>query len=631
VNPGDNQPARRTFVPRPSAVLVMLAVFLIAACGGLAALSARFAPGSEPTERPIPAVLGLLGLATVFYLAAIPTALRVAEGRRLLGIILLASLLMRAAALCSWPIQEIDLYRYLWDGAVVLEGVSPYRYSPEQVLSAAPDGELPHDLKRLVELREGYPALGTILSRIHYGELPTIYPPTSQAVFAAAVFVTPSEANAFTCVVVIKTVLVLFDLATVLLVVALLRLAGKHIGWSVAYAWCPLVIKEFANSGHLDSVAMMLSVLALYLALRPLARGTSEETSGGWRLTGAEGGPSRSGGRLGSAKPQLAGCAGAPLRSGPASRRWHEPAAALVLALAVGAKIYPVVLLPVFFWVWRRTAGWRLATTACLVFLFATAALLWPMLPATTPEATATADPPPADGIHPPPSVDGALPRPPTDMADVAPQDPSAGLRAFLRRWEMNDFLFMLVVENLRSSADVEPRYRPWFSVVPESWRTAVLSGPSRWLSVDRWETAFLVARFATAAAFAVIALWLVWAARRSDDPAAWLRVAFLTLAWFWLLSPTQNPWYWTWALPLVGFARGRSWLFLSGLVMIYYLRFWLNYHWPEPPVLGTRYAGAEFFDFVVVWIEYGPWLAALGAFSLLGGNKKSRTGAAAA
>ena len=87
-------------------------------------------------------------------------------------------------------------------------------------------------------------------------------------------------------------------------------------------------------------------------------------------------------------------------------------------------------------------------------------------------------------------------------------------------------------------------------------------------------------------------------------------RVATLTVAWFWLLQPTANPWYWTWALPLLPFARNRAWFALSGLAFLYYLRFWLTYHFPDTPVLGTRYTGPTFFDYVVTWLEFAPWFA---------------------
>ena len=82
----------------------------------------------------------------------------------------------------------------------------------------------------------------------------------------------------------------------------------------------------------------------------------------------------------------------------------------------------------------------------------------------------------------------------------------------------------------------------------------------------------------------------------------------FLTLAWFWLLSPTLNPWYWIWALPFVPFARGRAWLAMGGLVLMYYLRFWFRHHYPDETVFFTCYRGVAFHDFVVVWLEFAPW-----------------------
>lgn len=555
MSPQDTRTTEPSRAISPLATLITLAVVLTCAYAALAALSFRFAPGSEPTERPIPALLGLFGITFLCYLIAIRVALKVTVGTRLMAAILLTSIVIRAVSLVSWPVLEIDIYRYIWDGAVTLEGTSPYRYSPEQVLSGRPHAHLPEDLRRLVELRDARAALDAILSRIHYSELPTIYPPVSQAVFALAVLVTPAKAGVFGHVLVMKGMLVLFDLATVLVVIGLLRLAGKHIGWAIAYGWCPLVIKEVANTGHLDSLAVLLTTLALYFAVQPLAC----EVRG---------------------------------RSG----RVQMAVAAVLLALAVGAKLYAVVLAPLFVLIWIRTRGWGPATVATSVFLATTALILWPMLPGLGPHDAGKL------------TAVGARPPVPVDTAALKPQDPSAGLKAFLRRWEMNDFLFLLVVENLKPTADLEPSRRAWFSIVPEDWKA-----PLRWvlssrLAMSDSEAAFVLARITTGAVFVLIGGLLLWNASGSDDPAVWLRVAFLTLAWLWLLSPTQNPWYWTWALPLVMFARSRAWLAASGLVMIYYLRFWLIYHWPEPPVLGTPYPGAAFFDFVVTWIEFGPW-----------------------
>ena len=51
----------------------------------------------------------------------------------------------------------------------------------------------------------------------------------------------------FKRLVVMKACFLLFDLATLAVVVGLLRLVGQHVGWSIVYAWCPLVIVEFAG------------------------------------------------------------------------------------------------------------------------------------------------------------------------------------------------------------------------------------------------------------------------------------------------------------------------------------------------------------------------------------------------
>jgi hypothetical protein len=191
-------------------------------------------------------------------------------------------------------------------------------------------------------------------------------------------------------------------------------------------------------------------------------------------------------------------------------------------------------------------------------------------------------------------------------MAENEGVDPSVGLVTFIRRWEMNDLLFRVVMENL-TPGDLPPR--AWFLVVPDIGRSWTCNLVVRCCRVEPWEAPFLASRVITGVAFFVVALALAWSASRGDVEK-WLRAGFLTLAWFWFLSPTQNPWYWTWALPLLPFARGRAWLAVSGLALAYYLRFWLQYHWPQTPVPGTFYPGELCFDFIVTWLEFAPLLA---------------------
>ena len=216
------------------------------------------------------AILGLFAVAFVCYLLAIRAALVAEQGRCLIVLIATAAVIFRLTLLFSNPIEEVDLYRYLWDGQATIAGVSPFRYSPQQILRTDSDEEPPADLARLITVKQTVSAMPEILDRVHYGELPTIYPPTSQAIFAVATLCTPPSASVTVRLIVMKAWFVLFDLATIPLVIWLLRWIGKPIGWVVAYAWCPLLIKEVANSGHLDALAVFLSTAAFYLACRAM-------------------------------------------------------------------------------------------------------------------------------------------------------------------------------------------------------------------------------------------------------------------------------------------------------------------------------------------------------------------------
>ena len=102
-------------------------------------------------------------------------------------------------------------------------------------------------------------------------------------------------------------------------------------------------------------------------------------------------------------------------------------------------------------------------------------------------------------------------------------------------------------------------------------------------------------------------------------------RFLFWTLvrAWAWLSSSAQSPWYVLWFLPLMPFARCRSWFLVPCLALLYYLRFWLIYQATSTAPTGECPA----FDFGWVWLEHGLVLAALAAESWLRGPGGSNTG----
>jgi hypothetical protein len=361
---------------------------------GLTVLMAIISLASKPFEygsqfdRPIIAVTLLLIAATLLAYFALRSALTLERsGKRLLFTIVCFGISLRAIGLFTTPILEIDYYRYIWDGKVAAAGVSPYSYSPTQILRAHPQGEQPY--QQAVELSNRSESNFEILQRIHFEDYRTIYPPVSQFVFASAMKWFPHTASVESHVCAIRAVMVLFDLLTMWLICLILKRQQYHRGWLIAYAWNPLVIKEISNSGHLDAIVGFSIVATAYLLVR-------------WMRLERP--------RANSALPLAGGIA---------------------LGLGVGAKIFPVVLFPALLFTIGRVQ-WSKAMLFAAAFVATSATCLWPMYDATTNRAQAFRTTPTSDAASP--------------SDDVSKE----GLSSFLWQWRMNDVIFSGIYLNLK-------------------------------------------------------------------------------------------------------------------------------------------------------------------------------------
>ena len=100
-------------------------------------------------------------------------------------------------------------------------------------------------------------ALQAVLDQINHPELPTIYGPTAQALFLLAYWIQAGS------IATLQGLLIAVDLATVGL---LLRLApARNV---LLYAWCPLVVKEVAFTAHPDGLGVCLVLAAIVLATK---------------------------------------------------------------------------------------------------------------------------------------------------------------------------------------------------------------------------------------------------------------------------------------------------------------------------------------------------------------------------
>ena len=159
--------------------------------------------------------------------------------------VFVVALATRLALLAAPPSLSDDIYRYVWEGRVLLHGGNPWAQSP---LDPA-----------LIPLRDGY-----IFPAVNHPALATIYPPLAEAGFALVAAVSPT-------IVAMKLWVILHDLLLVALLIAILRQHGRSPAWALVYAWNPLVLVEYAGSGHNDPTAMLWLLVALAAArARPM-------------------------------------------------------------------------------------------------------------------------------------------------------------------------------------------------------------------------------------------------------------------------------------------------------------------------------------------------------------------------
>ena len=156
-------------------------------------------------------------------------------------IIIFAAIIFRLGLIASDPsVLSNDMYRYIWDGRIQQRGINPYLYPP-----SAPE---------LESLRDD-----RIFPNINRKDYPTIYPAGAQVFFRIIHILVGNSVAGF------KGILVIFDLLTMLLLIAMLRIWGLNVARIIVYAWNPLVIFETAYSGHLEGVTVFLMVAAFYL------------------------------------------------------------------------------------------------------------------------------------------------------------------------------------------------------------------------------------------------------------------------------------------------------------------------------------------------------------------------------
>ncbi|MEO5989898.1 MAG: glycosyltransferase 87 family protein [Candidatus Eisenbacteria bacterium] len=180
----------------------------------------------------------LMAVAFVFLALALARMERYRALPHTGAFVIVVAFVLRAAVFTTTPSLSDDIYRYVWEGRVISHGQNPYAHAPaDPVLGSLAD-----------------PA---ILPRVNHPELSAIYPPVAEAGFALVATVSATVGA-------MKFWILLHEMALIALLARWCqKRSGSALG-AIAYAWNPLVVVEYAGSGHHDPTALLWLTFALY-------------------------------------------------------------------------------------------------------------------------------------------------------------------------------------------------------------------------------------------------------------------------------------------------------------------------------------------------------------------------------
>ncbi len=161
-----------------------------------------------------------------------------------------AAVLLRLGTVFIMPTLSDDIYRFIWDGQLIVNGNNPMLTTPDHFLvTIQPESDYYTKLHDLINHPQFY----------------TCYPPLMQAVFAFAAFFAGKSVVVATLL--IKLIVGLSDCVAVLFLVKILKKLKLSEKFVILYALNPLVIIEGAGNAHFEVMQVALICISFYYLL----------------------------------------------------------------------------------------------------------------------------------------------------------------------------------------------------------------------------------------------------------------------------------------------------------------------------------------------------------------------------
>jgi hypothetical protein len=155
----------------------------------------------------------------------------------------------RLIFLFSIPNLSQDFYRFIWDGQLIINGINPYLFTPNELINTH------HVL--FAQMESLYKEMGT-LSAQHFSN----YPPIHQLPFVIAALI--SKSSILGSVIVLRIIIILADIGILIYgkkLLELLKLRPQNIFY---YFLNPLVVIELTGNLHFEALMLFFLVLSVY-------------------------------------------------------------------------------------------------------------------------------------------------------------------------------------------------------------------------------------------------------------------------------------------------------------------------------------------------------------------------------
>ncbi len=214
--------------------------------GGLL-VSVVYMLGYETTRSNFPQIISLYGVFFAAYLGVF----HFTSTQKTLAFFVGIGLLLRFLLLFTIPNFSDDLYRFIWDGRLLTQGINPFDHLPSYYIDN--NSEIPGLTKELYQ-------------KLNSPNYFTIYPPVNQMIFAMAAWLFPNSIWGSSLV--MKSCLFVFELGNIFLIIQLLyyfKLPTKNV---LLYALNPLIIIEITGNIHFEGAMIFFLLLAVFLIVQ---------------------------------------------------------------------------------------------------------------------------------------------------------------------------------------------------------------------------------------------------------------------------------------------------------------------------------------------------------------------------